>query len=132
MAPPSFSPGAKAKTVLTVDDASTMRKLIGFTLSAAGYEVIEAANGAQALELLKSRPVSLIASDVNMPGMDGIELTRQIRNLPGCSRVPILILTTESDPGVKAKAKAAGATGWIVKPFQPPELTAIVKRVLGE
>lgn len=118
-------------TILTVDDALTMRKLIGFTLARCGFEVIEAADGPAALKQLRSRSVDLIVSDVNMPGMSGIELTREIRKLGRCASTPILIVTTESDPAIKAKAKAAGATGWIVKPFEPEQLVAIVKRVLG-
>jgi two-component system chemotaxis response regulator CheY len=118
-------------TILTVDDAPTMRKLINLTLSASGYKVLEAADGPSALYVLRNSAVDLIVSDVNMPGMNGIELTREIRKLPRWASTPILIVTTESDTGIKAKAKSAGATGWIVKPFDPSQLTAIVKRVLG-
>lgn len=118
-------------TVLTVDDAATMRKLIGFTLSGGGYKVLEAADGHAALSVLRGSPVDLIISDLNMPGMNGIDLTKEIRKLPRCAATPILIVTTESDGTVKSRAKTAGATGWIVKPFDPAQLMAIVKRVLG-
>ena len=119
------------KTILTVDDASTMRKLIGFTLAGVGHKVIEAEDGVAALATLKNSPVDLIISDLNMPKMNGIELTREIRKLPQCIKTPILIVTTESDANVKTEGKQAGATGWIVKPFEPAQLIAVVKRVFG-
>ena len=118
-----------AKTILTVDDATTMRKLIAFALS--GHKVLEARDGPSALVLLAGTPVDLIISDIHMPQMNGIELTRRIRQLARHKNTPILIVTTESDSGVKARAREAGATGWIVKPFEPPQLQAIVRRVLG-
>lgn len=120
------------KTILTVDDAMTMRKLIAFTLSSAGHKVLEAPDGKAALEVLKSARVDLIISDVNMPVMNGIDLTRNVRKLPQHSRTPVLIVTTESEAGAKLAGKQAGATGWIVKPFDGVQLLAIVKRVLGE
>jgi two-component system chemotaxis response regulator CheY len=120
-----------AKTVLTVDDAATMRKMISFTLKGAGHEVLEAGDGVEALNLLKGRTVDLVISDVNMPNMDGISLIRSLRALPGFARVPVLLLTTESSPEKKAEGKAAGATGWIVKPFQPEQLLAVVGKVLA-
>lgn len=119
------------KTILTVDDASTMRKLIVFTLGGAGHKVLEAADGVAALATLKQTPLDLIISDLNMPRMNGLELTRKIRELPQCSKTPILIVTTESEANVKAQARQAGATGWIVKPFEPAQLLAVVQRVLG-
>lgn len=118
------------KTVLTVDDASTMRKMVSFTLRGVGHEVLEATDGAAALALLRTRPVDLIITDIHMPNMDGIELTRRLRALPVFSRTPILLLTTESDPAKKAEGRAAGATGWIVKPFNQDQLLAIVAKVL--
>ena len=105
------------KTILTVDDAATMRKMVSFTLRSAGHEVLEAQDGAIALGLLQSRTVDLVITDVHMPNMNGLELTRQLRALPRFGRTPIILLTTESDPGKKAEGRAAGATGWIVKPF---------------
>jgi len=120
------------KTILTVDDAPTMRKLIAFTLSGAGHKVLEAPDGKAALSLLKTTRVDMIVTDVNMPNMDGIELTRNLRALPQYARTPVLIVTTESQANAKAAGKQAGATGWIVKPFDGQQLLAIVKRVLGE
>ena len=117
------------KTILAVDDASTMRRLIVFTL--AGHKVLEAADGAAALATLASHPVDLVISDVHMPAMNGIELTRRIRQLPGHRTTPILIVTTESGAALKNAARQAGATGWIVKPFDPPQLQDIVRRVIG-
>lgn len=118
------------KTILTVDDAATMRKMIAFTLSSSGYQVAEAPDGASALQLLGSRSVDLIITDLNMPNMHGIELTRQIRLMPAHARVPILLLTTESNGEAKNRARAAGATGWLVKPFKPEQLLEVVAKVL--
>jgi two-component system chemotaxis response regulator CheY len=118
------------KSIISVDDSSTMRRMVSFTLKSAGYEVIEAGDGAEALALLKTRPVDLVISDINMPKLNGIELTRQLRSQPGYSRTPIILLTTESDPGKKAEGRAAGATGWIVKPFNQEQLLAVVSKVL--
>lgn len=120
-----------SKTIMTVDDAATMRKMIAFTLKGAGHEVIEAGDGAEALGILKGRSVDLVITDVNMPNMDGITLTRQLRALPPFAKTPIVLLTTESDPAKKTEGKAAGATGWIVKPFQQDQLLAVVSKVLG-
>lgn len=117
------------KTVLTVDDASTMRKMVSFTLRGIGHEVLEATDGADALALLRGRTVDLIITDINMPNMDGIELTRRLRASASFSKTPILLLTTESDPGKKAEGRAAGATGWIVKPFKPEQLVAIMQKL---
>ncbi len=118
------------RKVLTVDDALTMRKLVAFTLRGAGLEVVEAADGVDALAVLQRHPVDLIITDVNMPRMDGITFTRQARATANGRSVPILILTTESEVGKKNEGRAAGATGWIVKPFQQEQLLAVVNRVL--
>jgi two-component system chemotaxis response regulator CheY len=104
--------------------------MVSFTLKAAGYDVLEAADGAEALNLLKSKPVDLVLSDINMPNMNGLELTRQLRRQPAFSRTPIILLTTESDPGKKAEGRAAGATGWIIKPFNQDQLLAVIAKVL--
>lgn len=117
-------------TVLAVDDALTMRKLVSFTLRTAGLDVVEAPDGADALELLRTRSFDLIITDVNMPRLNGIDFTRQARLLPNGRTVPILILTTESEAEKKTQARAAGASGWIVKPFQQDQLLAVVARVL--
>jgi two-component system chemotaxis response regulator CheY len=119
-----------AKTIITVDDAATMRKMIAFTLKSAGYDMLEAEDGLAALNLLKTRSVDLVITDVNMPNMNGIELTRQVRTVPHLAKVPILLLTTESDPAIKNQGRAAGASGWIVKPFKQEQLLAVVGKVL--
>ncbi len=118
-------------SVLAVDDSPSMRQMVQFTLASAGYEVIEAVDGEEALQLAKTRKVNLVLSDVNMPRRDGISLIRELRALPDYRLVPMLLLTTESAPEKKAEGKAAGATGWIVKPFNPESLLATVKKVLG-
>ena len=118
------------KTIITVDDAATMRKMVSFTLKGAGHDVLEAGDGQEALNLLKGRSVDLVITDVNMPNMDGITLTRQLRALPHFKTTPIILLTTESSPEKKSEGRAAGATGWIVKPFQQEQLLAIVAKVM--
>jgi two-component system chemotaxis response regulator CheY len=105
--------------------------MVSFTLKQAGHDVIEAADGVQALELAKTRSFNLVISDVNMPKMDGIALIKQLRTLPAYKFTPLLMLTTESGADKKQEGKSAGATGWIVKPFNPDQLLATVKRVLG-
>jgi len=119
------------KTILTVDDASTMRKVIALALAGAGHEVIEAEDGVAALALIQGRHVDLVITDVNMPRMDGIEFTRQARTMSQFAKTPILLLTTESDPTIKARGRAAGATGWIVKPFKQDQLLAVIAKVLA-
>lgn len=118
-------------SILAVDDSVSMRQMVSFALSSAGYEVVEAPDGAAALKLAQARKVNLVLSDVNMPTMDGLSLVRALRQLPEYRLVPILLLTTESSPEKKAEGKAAGATGWLVKPFNPEQLLATVKKVLG-
>ncbi|MEY4916332.1 MAG: hypothetical protein RL616_245 [Verrucomicrobiota bacterium] len=118
------------KSIITVDDSSTMRRMVSFTLKSAGYDVLEAGDGADALKLLKSRPVDMVISDINMPNMDGITLTKQLRGIPHYTRTPIILLTTESDPTKKNEGRSAGATGWIVKPFSQEQLLAVVAKVL--
>ena len=119
-----------SKTIITVDDASTIRKMVSFTLQPTGHRVLEAADGTQAMDLLRKEAVDLILSDINMPNMNGSELTRQVRTLPQHSTTPIILLTTESEPQKKAEGKAAGASGWIVKPFKQDQLLALVNKVL--
>lgn len=119
-----------SKTIITVDDAVTIRKMVTFTLQPTGHRILEAGDGVQAFEIIQKQPVDLILTDINMPNMDGIELTRQIRTLPAYGRTPIILLTTESEPNKKAQGKEAGASGWIVKPFQQDQLLALVSKVL--
>lgn len=118
------------KRIMTVDDSATVRQMIGFTLKAAGYEVVEAIDGKDAVSKLGSAP-HLVITDLNMPNMDGIELIRHIRTNSVCRFIPIVMLTTESQEKKKLEAKSAGATGWIIKPFKPEQLIAVVKKVLG-
>jgi two-component system chemotaxis response regulator CheY len=119
-----------AKTILTVDDSASVRQLVGFTLRGAGYDVVEAVDGEDALARLKGT-IHLVITDLNMPRMDGIELVRRIRSSPAYKYVPVIMLTTESQESRKQAGKAAGATGWIVKPFGAEQLLAVLKRVLG-
>ena len=118
------------RKILTVDDSVTIRKMVIATLTAIGYEVLEAADGQAALQQAMNAQFDLIISDVNMPNLDGIGLVKALRNLPTYKFTPILMLTTEHTEEIKAKGKAAGATGWIIKPFSPEQLTQVIKRVL--
>jgi len=118
------------KTILTVDDSVSMRQMVSLTLKAAGYEVVQACDGVEALELARDSVVDLVLTDVHMPRMDGIALVRELRNIPPYRFVPMLVLTTESSPERKAEGKRVGATGWIVKPFSPLQLVATIARVL--
>jgi two-component system chemotaxis response regulator CheY len=120
-----------AKTILTVDDSASIRQMVTFTLKNAGYEVVEAADGMDGLEKAKSRSVDLILTDQNMPRMDGLTLIKSLRGLAQYKAVPILMLTTESSDGMKTQGRAAGATGWLVKPFDPQKLLEVVKKVIG-
>jgi two-component system chemotaxis response regulator CheY len=120
-----------SKTILAVDDSASMRQMVGVTLRSAGYEVIEATDGDEALEFARGRPVDLVLTDVNMPRMDGITLVAKLRGLPGYQFTPLLVLTTESSPERKLQGKQAGATGWMVKPFNPDQLLATLERVFS-
>ncbi|QOY86733.1 response regulator [Paludibaculum fermentans] len=118
------------KTILTVDDSSSLRQMVSFVLRSNGYDVVEAVDGVDGLAKLDGQAVDLVLTDINMPRMDGIEFTRQLRAMTPYKFVPIVLLTTESHPDKKQQGKAAGATAWIVKPFQPDQLLAVVKKVL--
>jgi len=118
------------KTILTVDDSASVRQVVSFALKDAGFDTVEATDGRDALTKL-SGGVHLVITDLNMPNMDGLELIKQIRAGSTNKYVPIIMLTTESQPAKKQEAKAAGATGWIVKPFRPEQLIAVIQRVLG-
>jgi len=117
--------------ILAVDDSSSMRQMVAFTLKGAGYQVVEAADGQEALNKAKSQNFDLVITDVNMPIMDGITFIRHLRGEANYKFTPMLMLTTESSSDKKAAGKAAGATGWIVKPFNPDQLLSTVKKVLG-
>ena len=118
-------------TIMAVDDSASMRQMVSFTLQSVGYEVLEAANGEEALKLAKSKKFNLVIADLNMPHMDGVSLVKSLRNLTDYKFTPILILTTESQDLKRQEGKAAGATGWIVKPFNPEQLLSVVKKVLA-
>jgi two-component system chemotaxis response regulator CheY len=119
------------KTVLSVDDSASVRQMVRLTLAGAGYQVIEAGDGREGLAKARSTSVDVVVTDINMPVMTGLELVAELRKLASFNGVPILCLTTESDPFIKGQARAAGATGWITKPFQPDQLLAAVKKVLA-
>src|SRR3954447_6947476 len=110
------------KTILSVDDSGSALQMIKLTLSAAGYQVIQASNGAEGLSKARVTAADMVITDLNMPVMNGIGLIRELRRMPSYKGVPIVFLTTESDPALKQEAKAAGATGWITKPFQQEQL----------
>lgn len=118
------------KKILTVDDSSTVRMVLSSTLKGAGYEVVEARDGQSAIEKLESGEINMLITDLNMPRVDGIDLIRHVRRSAGCRFIPIIMLTTETDEGKKQAGKAAGASGWIVKPFRPEQLLTVVQMVL--
>lgn len=117
--------------ILTVDDSVSLRKLVASTLASAGHEVSEASDGNAGLATAKQKLFNLVISDLNMPGMDGLTFVKNLRLISAYRAVPVLILTTEMDPTKKKAAKDAGATGWIVKPFDPTQLLATIRKVLG-
>jgi two-component system chemotaxis response regulator CheY len=117
-----------SKTVLIVDDSASMRQLVSFALRDAGYDVIDAINGKDAMNKLNGGKIDMVVTDLNMPEMDGIEFIKQVRNNPGYKFTPIVMLTTESQESKKQEGKQAGASGWIVKPFTPEQLVDIVKK----
>ena len=119
------------RTILAVDDSPSIRQMVAFTLKGAGYEVFEANDGQDGLDKARARKADLVLTDQNMPRMDGITLIQSLRKLPDYSAIPILVLTTESSDEMKAKGRAAGATGWLVKPFDPKRLIDVVRKVLG-
>ena len=118
------------KTILAVDDSATMREMVAFVLESAGYRVIEAEDGAQGLDRANANSCDLVITDQNMPNMDGLTLVRSLRELRDYKSIPILLLTTESSDSMKAQGRAAGATGWLVKPFDPATLLEVVQKVL--
>jgi len=117
--------------ILAVDDSAAMRQMVGITLAGAGHEVEHAADGQEALQLAGRSKFDLVITDVNMPRMDGIALVRKLRGLASYRYVPLLVLTTEATPERKREGKAAGATGWLVKPFNPERLLSTIAKVLA-
>lgn len=118
-------------SILTVDDSASIRLTTRVALSNAGYTVTEAVDGLDGLAKLKGGQFDLVVTDLNMPNMDGLTMIRELRKLPAHMGVPVIFLTTESDADIKQEAKAAGATGWLTKPFDPESLVKIVRKVLG-
>ena len=120
-----------SKRILTADDSASVRQMVSFTLKNAGYEVVEAVDGKDALTKLNGIPIHMVITDLNMPNLDGIGLVKGIRANPTYKFIPIILLTTESQESKKLEGRTAGATGWIIKPFKPEQLIAVIKKVLG-
>jgi len=120
-----------AKTILAVDDSASIRQMVTFTLKGAGYDVIEAVDGQDALDKANAHKVNLVLTDINMPRMDGLQLLELLRKLSDYKSVPILMLTTESGDEMKLKGREAGATGWLVKPFDPKRLLEVIGKVIN-
>jgi two-component system chemotaxis response regulator CheY len=120
-----------AKSILAVDDSASIRQMVSFTLKSSGYDVTEAVDGMDGLDKAKGKTFNLILTDQNMPRMDGLTMIGQLRAMAQYKTVPILMLTTESSDAMKQQGKAAGATGWLVKPFDPQKLIEVVKKVIG-
>ncbi|MDQ6679556.1 MAG: response regulator [Pseudomonadota bacterium] len=117
-------------SILAVDDSASMRQMVSFTLQNAGYEVVDAVDGVDAFDKANRRRFDLVLTDQNMPNLDGIGLTKKLRDNPNFKSTPILILTTESSDEMKQKGRAAGATGWLVKPFDPAKLIEVIGKVI--
>lgn len=118
-----------AKTIMVVDDSASIRMVVGIALRGAGYDVIEARDGADAVAKLTGQKVHLIISDVNMPNMDGISFVKAVKQMPSYRFTPIIMLTTESDESKKREGQAAGAKAWVVKPFKPEQMLAAVQKL---
>ncbi len=119
-----------AKTIMTIDDSASIRQVVGITLKKAGYEVLEANDGKDALGKLKGQKVHLIVCDVNMPNMDGITFLKEIRQVPAYKFTPVIMLTTESQAAKKEEGRAAGAKAWVVKPFKPEQMLAAIEKLV--
>jgi len=120
-----------ARLIMTADDSASVRQMVSFTIKQNGYEVIEAVDGQDALAKLSTQKVDMLLTDLNMPNLDGIGLIKGVRGSSLNKFIPIVMLTTESQDGKKAEGKAAGASGWIVKPFKPDQLAAVIKKLMG-
>ena len=120
-----------SKAILCADDSASIRQMVPFTLQSAGYQPVTANDGSDALAKLDAERFAMVITDLNMPGLDGLSLIRKIRANPRHAGVPIVMLTTESEESKKLEGKAAGATGWIVKPFDQARLLAAVKKLVG-
>lgn len=126
---PQMNESAMGKRILTIDDSKTMRDMLMLTLAEAGFDVLQAVDGQDGLDVLVNQQVDVVITDINMPRMDGYEVIRQLRRNPNHKTTPILVLTTESEAEKKNLAREAGATGWMVKPFDPDRLIATVRKV---
>ena len=120
------------QSILAVDDSASMRKMVSFTLTGAGFHVVEAVDGQDAFEKAQTHHIDLVLTDQNMPKMDGIALIKALRGLPNYRKVPIMMLTTESSQALKQQGRDAGATGWMVKPFDPEKLLEMLKRAFAQ
>lgn len=120
-----------SKTILTIDDSPSIRQMVAMTLSGAGYRVLEAANGLEGYNQATGNTVNAVVVDLNMPVMNGLDFLRKFRAHPAGKGVPVVLLTTESDEALKKQAREAGATGWIMKPFNPAQLLSVVAKVAG-
>ena len=120
-----------SKVILVVDDSGSLRQMVSFSLKSVGYQVVEAVDGTDGLEKAKKQKFDLVLTDQNMPKMDGITMIRNLRNVVNYHKTPILILTTESGDEMKARGRAAGANGWLVKPFDPKRLIDVVQKLIG-
>lgn len=118
-------------TIMTVDDCASMRQLVAFTLQSVGHDVVEAVDGSEAVGIARDKKIDLMIVDVNMPNMDGLSFVKSVRGMPSHKFTPILMLTTEAEEHKRQQGRAAGATGWIVKPFSPEQLLSVVKKVLN-
>ena len=118
------------QSILAVDDSASMRKMVSFTLTGAGYHVVEAVDGVDAFEKAQTHRIDLVLTDQNMPNLDGLGLTRKLREQAKFKTIPILILTTESSDQMKQAGRDAGATGWLVKPFDPARLIEVIQKVI--
>ncbi|MBL0917142.1 MAG: response regulator [Hydrogenophaga sp.] len=118
------------RSILAVDDSASMRKMVSFTLTGAGFHVVEAVDGQDAWDKAQNHSIDLVLTDQNMPRLDGLGLTRKLREHPKFKTTPILVLTTESSDAMKQAGRAAGATGWLVKPFDPGRLIEVINKVI--
>lgn len=119
-----------AKTIMIVDDSASLRQVVSIALKGAGYDVVEACDGKDALSKLNGDKINLIISDVNMPNMDGITFVKEAKKLASYKFIPIIMLTTESQEGKKAEGQAAGAKAWVVKPFKPEQMLNAVSKLV--
>ena len=120
-----------SKVIMVVEDSVSVRRVVSTTLTAFGYKILQGVDGQDALDkLIAGASVDLIISDVNMPNMDGLTFVGEARKLEQCQYTPVIMLTTEADPEMKAKGKAVGARAWMVKPFQPAQMLAAVKKLM--